>query len=151
MNANGCVEMNRHGQPCNARPLRASQYCFFHAPDKARERTSARRSGGIERSRQRLVFPPETPDRALRTRRELANLLEETTNRLLKGQLDVKIATVAGQLVGIMERLLHGSALEQTETLREILSLQVGQHDNIEISNRELFVFSPTGTDSAEN
>jgi hypothetical protein len=89
-----------------------SNFCFFHDPTKAKERASARRAGGIERSRRAAVFPPDTPDRPLRSTAEVADLLTDMINKLLKGELDAKIGSAVGNLINVRTQVLKRSETE---------------------------------------
>lgn len=42
-----CSAINKAGKRCSAYALKGLPYCFAHAPQVARERTQARRLGGI--------------------------------------------------------------------------------------------------------
>ncbi len=44
-----CKAINRRGQPCGARTLRGSDYCYMHDPTRGEERAQARKRGGLRR------------------------------------------------------------------------------------------------------
>lgn len=83
-----------------------SGFCFFHDPNKAKERAAARRAGGIQRSRRVAVLPPDTPDRPLTSSRELADLLRDMINKILRGELDPKIGYVVTPLAALYMKVL---------------------------------------------
>mgnify|MGYP003377504005 FL=1 len=44
-----CQATTKQGRVCGAHALAGSGYCFMHAPERAAERASARRLGGMRR------------------------------------------------------------------------------------------------------
>lgn len=44
-----CTATTTRGTPCNAYAVTGSQYCFYHAPERATQRAQARRRGGKSR------------------------------------------------------------------------------------------------------
>jgi hypothetical protein len=46
-----CRHQTKDGKQCKATLQKGKDYCFFHDPDRAPERTAARRQGGITRTR----------------------------------------------------------------------------------------------------
>lgn len=44
-----CQATKRNGRMCGAHALINSQYCYMHAPERANERATARRLGGMRR------------------------------------------------------------------------------------------------------
>lgn len=97
-NTSRCQYTKREGQRCRANAMTNSRFCFFHEPSKAKERAAARRNGGIERSRRVAVFPSDTPDWSLGSAREMDDLVCEMLNKVLRGELDAKIARAAAEL-----------------------------------------------------
>jgi len=47
-----CKAPNDQGQPCRAAPVRESDFCFWHDPDRAEEAAQARKLGGQRRRRE---------------------------------------------------------------------------------------------------
>src|SRR3954469_9720166 len=50
-----CKARNDKGQPCQAAPLRDSDYCVFHDPEHAETVAAARQAGGQRRKREATV------------------------------------------------------------------------------------------------
>src|SRR6516165_6650760 len=115
-NGNRCQGIKPDGQQCKANARTNSSRCFFHDPNAAKEREAARRAGGVERSRRAAVLPPDKPDRPLRNKREVAELLRDTINHILRGELDLKIGYVIGYLASIYRKTI--SEAEREEQLR---------------------------------
>ncbi len=47
-----CKARNDKGEPCQAAPIRESDYCFFHDPEHADAMKEARRLGGMRRRKE---------------------------------------------------------------------------------------------------
>jgi hypothetical protein len=112
-NTNKCQETKPDGQQCRAIDMINSNFCFFHDPDTAKEREAARRAGGVERSRRAVVLPPDTPDRLLRNKRELADFLRDMINKIVRGELDPKIGYIVGNLTTLYTKTLFEADLEE--------------------------------------
>ncbi|HLZ70493.1 MAG TPA: hypothetical protein VKV26_11390 [Dehalococcoidia bacterium] len=112
-----CRAAKRDGRPCPARPLPDSTYCFGHDPQKAVERTAARKRGGYGRSS------------AARASRHLPEHLHGVQARLLRLMDDVEagrippraaevVGTLAGRLIDLSRFAYElGEAKELTERL----------------------------------
>jgi hypothetical protein len=50
-----CSFVKEDGQPCRAAPVRGSNFCFWHSPDRTREADEARRLGGLRRRREKVT------------------------------------------------------------------------------------------------
>ena len=59
INTAKCQETKADGTRCRANAQRGTEYCFFHDPTKARERTAAREAGG---SKGRAAVLEAAPD-----------------------------------------------------------------------------------------
>lgn len=116
-----CALVKPNGQPCGARPLDGSQWCWFHDPDRALERTAGRRAGGVNRSRKAAVLPIDTPDTPLRNAQDVIELLGATINHVRRGQLDPKIANSVGYLGSValkaIEQTMLGSCISALESI----------------------------------
>jgi hypothetical protein len=123
-NSKGCQMTNEDGQPCSAPPMSNGNFCFFNDPEKAQQRESARRAGGIERTRRVAVLPADTQDRHLRSIGELVELLRDATNWTIRGQLDPKVAYAVSHLVSIQIKALGQCELERRLAALETLVRQ---------------------------
>src|ERR1035438_2280877 len=99
--ANKCQFRKKNGSRCGANAQPANGLCVFHDPARAADVRSARRAGGVNRSRPAAVLPPETPDSPLRNTQEVAMLLGDSINQVRRGQLDPRVANAMGYLAGI--------------------------------------------------
>jgi hypothetical protein len=50
-----CSHRNADGHLCGAAPLRDSEYCLFHDPERAAEVAEARKLGGLRRKRELIT------------------------------------------------------------------------------------------------
>lgn len=50
-----CAFLLPGGKPCRMAPLKESEYCFAHSPERIRERQEARRLGGLRRKRESAI------------------------------------------------------------------------------------------------
>lgn len=118
-NGTRCQEIKPDGQQCRANAMTDSDRCFFHDPDTAQEREAARRAGGIERSRPAAMLPPDTPDRPLRNKREVADFLRDMINMIVRGQLDPKIGYIVSNLTTLYTKTLFEADCEASQWLSE--------------------------------
>jgi hypothetical protein len=119
-----CQKVKRNGQRCEANAMTDSDFCFFHDPGKARERAAARRAGGVERSRRAVVLPPDTPDRPLRSGREVIELVPFMINKILRGELDPKIGSVVGYLLTVQMKAVDQGEMEERLAALEAIARQ---------------------------
>jgi hypothetical protein len=99
-----CEAIKPEGRQCEAAAIAGSRYCYFHDPGKARDRKAAQQAGGRARSRRMAVLPGGTPDYPLETAAQGIALLREVVNKVIRGDLDPKIATTVGYLISIVIR-----------------------------------------------
>ena len=85
--------------------------CFFHDPAAAEKRTAAQRRGG--QKGRATVLPANTPDFPLNDAGDASALLSVTINQLRRGQLDPKIATGLGYLLGLKMKAMDMAKLEK--------------------------------------
>ena len=86
-----CRFRKKNGKSCSADAQIGKDLCVFHDPAKAADGRRARRAGGINRSQNTTVLPPETPDIPLRTIHDVSTLLAESINQVRRGQLDARV------------------------------------------------------------
>ena len=103
-----CAGITRSGSRCTVSVEGGQQYCHHHDPARAEERKRQASKAGKSRT-PRMV-------------RELHDLLDTTTERVLSGDLKPYPGMVAGQLMGVKIRLLEfEKALREQEVLEERL------------------------------
>jgi hypothetical protein len=108
-----CEHRLPSGRRCKAHPRSNDHFCFFHSEETAADRSRARRSGGMARSRAAAVLPPETPDNPLRNTQDVSTLLAESINQVRRGQLDPRVANSVGHLASILLGALQQGPLEE--------------------------------------
>ena len=96
-----CEQVKPDGKPCRTNAATGGRYCFFDDPEMAEERAAASRAGGKERSRKVVVLPPDTPERPIKNAADVVELMSVTINRVVRGELDPKIANSVGFLAGV--------------------------------------------------
>jgi hypothetical protein len=103
-----CSHQTKDGAHCNATPQRHKDYCFFHDPDRAPERTAARRQGGLTSiGKFAPVVPPNLATRSLRTFDDVRQLYEDIVNYVLQGQMDLRTAnSLRSMASGVLRTLV---------------------------------------------
>lgn len=105
-----CAAANASGEPCQAQPVRADGFCYWHSPSVAEERAAKRREGGRARSnRERLKKRlPAEPLGA----EELASYLSLVFRGLIAGKIDPPIATAAANVARTIRDISAWSDLD---------------------------------------
>ena len=120
-----CNATNRDGTPCRMKPG-ADGFCFQHSPARAAERATARRRGGLARSKsiaRATLAAADVGDLALRTPEELRQLLARTIGHTLTGKLDARIASTVGTLASVLLKAQEsGDLAERLERLEVAVS-----------------------------
>ena len=104
-----CSGIRADGGRCKAQPMRNSQYCLNHDPNRVEENRRRSSKGGKRGGRGRPVS-------------ELTRLgarLEELADKVLSGEVDRGDAAVAGQLLGTSRACLRDVLSATEEQLRE--------------------------------
>lgn len=123
-----CEMVKPDGERCRAHSLVGRSLCFFHDASSAEARTTASSRGGLKKHP--AVLPPGTPDFALESSADAAAFLARTTNQLLRGEVDPKIANSAGYLIGLLMKALETNRLEERLTdLETIIQQQQPRRD----------------------
>jgi len=119
-----CEGLKKDGTRCRTNAQHGNKFCVFHDPEKAADGVRARRAGGLARSRPATVLPLDTPDHPLRNLNDIASLMGNTINQVLRGQLDPRIATGIGYLTGILQNTLQKTGIEErVSKIEEVLDL----------------------------
>ena len=106
-----CQHIKANGIRCGAHAITGSQYCFFHDPKKAKQRTAARKAGGHKSKA--AVLSPETPDHQLGTLTDVVSLLGETINQVRRGEIDPRVSNAVGYLTNVLIKALEQGNLEE--------------------------------------
>jgi hypothetical protein len=103
-----CAGITRSGSRCTVSVEGGQQYCHHHDPSRAEQRRRSASKAGKSRT-PRIIS-------------DLHDLLDNTTERVLNGDLKPYPGMVAGQLIGVKIRLLEfEKALREQEELEERL------------------------------
>lgn len=111
--AKNCQFRKKNGDACRADAQLGKTLCVFHDPTRANDSRRARRAGGVSRSRNVAVLPPDTPDRPLGNTKDVSALLGDSINRLRRGELDPKVANAVGYLSSVLLRALEQGPMEE--------------------------------------
>lgn len=120
-----CKAMTKTGKPCHAQAQTGRDYCFLHDPEKTEEVRDARSRGGASiKTLDPKNYKPwrGTPGDLTVLRSpgpgDVVNLLADTIDEVLTGQIDPRIANAVGYLAGIIIKAREVEAL--TERLAAI-------------------------------
>ncbi len=101
----------------------ADGFCFQHSPHRAAERATARRRGGLARSKaiaRATLAAADVGELALRTPEELRELLARTIGHTLTGKLDARLASTVGGLASVLLKALESAELaDRVQALEE--------------------------------
>ena len=114
-----CAAMRADGEPCGADPQKGSDYCYMHDPKRARERTEARKRGGINRLSK---LDSRSPRRnvSISSVRDVLGFLEEAIADLLQERPSSERArTLAYVSQAALKALEVGSFEERLSALEE--------------------------------
>jgi hypothetical protein len=96
-----CQGITKRGAPCTANAT-ASGYCPFHDPNISKEEKLAWATKGGYSSRTTVM--PDAPTPELSSPEDVTNLLQETTGRVLRGEISPAVANAIGYLASISLR-----------------------------------------------
>lgn len=141
-----CIATKADGTQCQASALKDSDYCFFHDPAKAKERTAARKRGG--QTGRATTLPATAPDLPLKDGRDVVVLLGQTINQVRRGAVDPRVANAVGYLTGVLLKALEvGDLEERLSFLEETIAKQPPKPENLIDADFETedvaFVFEP--------
>lgn len=104
---------------CKNYALTGDDYCFFHSPNKAKERAEAQRKGGRKALLEKRRVLQES-NIEIENTADVVRLLNETINQVRRGEIEVKIANAVGYLSGIcLKALERGDIEKRLEALEE--------------------------------
>ena len=118
-----CIATTKSGTRCRTKPLQGSEFCYFHDPNRKKERLAASAAGG--KAGKARTLAPDLPDLTLRTPAELSALVEVTINRLLRGEISHRDANAVAVLVSQQLKILQLQI--DTERLDAIEALNNGR------------------------
>ncbi len=103
-----CSGIRADGGRCKAQAIADSQWCFSHHPDYEEKRRRRASRGGKRGGRGRPVL----------TASEVADQVQDLSDKVLAGELDRADAAVCGQLLSVKLRALEvGRKLREAEDL----------------------------------
>lgn len=104
-----CAATAATGEPCGARPVTGSPYCWAHAPELAQKRAAARQRGG-KASHGLGDGPP--PHVRLRAAGDVLGLLETAAGDLMALKPSAQRARGLAYLAGVALRAVEVAELE---------------------------------------
>ena len=113
-----CKGISKGGERCQAKPLRDSDFCFWHDPDHAEEADKARSLGGQRRRREKItegVYDLEGLDTVIGIRRVLEVALIDLMgmeNSVARSRTLISGALAAAKLLEVGEQEERLQALE---------------------------------------
>jgi len=99
-----CLGKTKDDQPCRSHALGGSDFCYFHDPAAAKPRRQAQSRGGSNRSRLEAI-PAPASDFELKDPGKIAELLNYVANRLVRGQMEPKVAYAVGYIAQLALRV----------------------------------------------
>lgn len=116
-----CREKNTDGNSCGAAPLLGEQFCLWHHPDHTDEVAEARRLGGINRRRQRIVFAANDFE-GLASVEQVRRLLDLSVSVTLQQQPSLAQAKTLAYLAQQGLKMLEvGEIQERIEQLESVM------------------------------
>ncbi len=111
-----CAGKTKLGQPCRGHALTGSKFCFFHDAASRLERLAAQSKGGRNRSHLELITTLPNSDFDLREPESSAALLNFVVNRLVRGQIEPKVACAIGYIVGLSRHVNEARDYERSKS-----------------------------------
>jgi hypothetical protein len=107
-----CSGIKADGGRCGAQAMRNSAWCIGHDPEQAQARRRRASKGGKRGGRGRPIVAAA----------DVAEQIQDLTNKVLAGNLDRADAAVCGQLLNVKLRALEvGRKLREAEELEQRL------------------------------
>lgn len=97
---------------CKNFALTGDDYCFFHSPDKAKDRAKAQRKGGKKALAEKKHILKES-NIQIKNTSDVVKLLNKTINQVRTGEIEVKIANSVGYLSGICLKAIEQGDIEE--------------------------------------
>ncbi len=104
-----CKHIKPDRQRCQAAPMEGAEYCYFHSPEKAKERAEARKKGGVNR---RVGGRTNPGHYSIRTASDIMAILEIALNDAATLENSHSRIRSMGYLCGIALKGLEVSELE---------------------------------------
>ncbi|MDP9357795.1 MAG: hypothetical protein M3R02_21405 [Chloroflexota bacterium] len=118
-----CKGANAAGQPCDAKPVRPSGWCYWHDLALEAERTEGRRKGGAARSN-RARAKKRLPAESL-TLQEVQGLLSVALKGVLAGRIEPGIANASANVARAIAAVAQAGEIEERITALEAAA-QIG-------------------------
>lgn len=112
-----CKYLKENNEQCQANSMVNSDYCYLHNPNITKEEKQLVQSQGGKANN--IKIDEELPEIEIKSTNDVVKLLEDTVNRVRKGQIDIRIANtlayIAGHLIKALEISDVGKRLERFE------------------------------------
>ncbi len=120
-----CKGTNCKGQPCGSRPTLGSRYCFFHDPQKKKDRAAAQSRGGRNAQARLQTACPELPDVTLKSAHDVLDLVSETISMLRRGEMDRSVCSTIGYLCQVvLKSIEQGLIDDRVSKIEETLKME---------------------------
>ena len=124
-----CRALRTDGSPCGMAPLRESEFCLSHDPERIEEAQEARRLGGVRRRRETIVsaaFDFEGLDSIPKIRRLIEVAAVDTLGLENSVARNRTLASLATAAVGLLEK---GGFEERLAALESVMEPRVRRKD----------------------
>ena len=107
-----CNYKRENGTYCNSFAMKNSDYCFQHNPDISEEEKREAKSKGGKR---KILIPVilQRKNITLRTAGDVRHFYQKLINDVMKGELDLRIATGVSYILTGLLRAIELSGLEE--------------------------------------
>jgi len=122
--ARQCQAITKRGHQCQAPAVTGSEFCWWHCPELASERATARSKGGKGRHK-RLLAGDDEPPEPVTSMSTLLALLNRQIGDAYKLEPSLSRVRAITQLAGVLVRVLEFDSLEQRMSrIEEALHVQ---------------------------
>ncbi len=125
-----CLALTANDRPCRAPPLQGSDFCFWHDPNRASERTAARKRGGY---RARGLDPEApVPEVHLSNVIDVLDLLKTAAQDCLRHRPSLARARALAHIANTAAKVLESQELrDRVEDLENRTAVQAMSDDEL--------------------
>jgi len=107
--AKNCKSITKSGKKCRMLPLKNDVYCYIHSKLTTEQKRVSLRNGG----KSKVLICSDFPDMKLNTVSEINLFIVMLINKILKGEMDLRLGTGVNYLI---QTLMRGMELSEFET-----------------------------------
>jgi hypothetical protein len=145
---NHCKSKKQNGQPCGARPVAGSEFCYFHDPTSSPSRREAQSRGGRAKPPRLQIRPLPPFELDLRDPSKIREMLTYAANRLIRREMDPKEVHALAHLVQCALQAYDVGDLQKK--LAQLERLQNTESGIPSIDDEESFLFEEHPSISSE-